>query len=55
MKINFFKSPSQFRNWLSKNHDKAQELCLGIYKTHTGKPGMTYSEALDEALPLWLD
>src|SRR6266487_3449043 len=56
MKIRFFNSPSDFRQWLEKNHDKASELWLGFYKKSAGKTGITYAEALDEALCFgWID
>lgn len=52
----FFSTPSAFRNWLSKNHKKAKELLVGFYKVGTGKPSMTWSESVDEALCFgWID
>jgi uncharacterized protein YdeI (YjbR/CyaY-like superfamily) len=46
----------QWRAWLTKNHTTAQEMWLVIYKKHTGKPGLTYLEALEEALCFgWID
>lgn len=52
----FFESPSQFRDWLDENHDKAQEIWVGFYKKGSGKLGITYKEALDEALCYgWID
>ena len=56
MKPTFFKSGDQFRSWLEKNYDKQQELLLGFYKKASGKGGITYPEALDEALAYgWID
>jgi len=56
MKATFFKSADDFRSWLEKNHDKQQELLLGFYKKASGKGGITYAEALDEALAFgWID
>jgi uncharacterized protein YdeI (YjbR/CyaY-like superfamily) len=56
MTIRFFASSSQFRTWLKKNHGKAQELYVGFHKIGSGKPSITYSEALDEALCFgWID
>jgi|SRR5215469_4370168 len=56
MKPNFFKSGNEFRGWLEKNHDKQQEFLLGFYKKASGKGGITYQEALDEALAFgWID
>jgi len=56
MKATFFKSADEFRSWLDKTHDKQQELLLGFYKKVSGKGGITYPEALDEALAFgWID
>jgi uncharacterized protein YdeI (YjbR/CyaY-like superfamily) len=56
MKPKFFTSPSGFRKWLEKNHDKAQELWVGFYKKSTGKPSITWPEAVDQLLCFgWID
>jgi uncharacterized protein YdeI (YjbR/CyaY-like superfamily) len=56
MKPTHFKSPSDFREWLEENHDRASELWVGFYKKGSGKTGITYQEALDEALCFgWID
>lgn len=56
MKVIFFKSPSDFRKWLEKNHTSAQELWVGYYKKGSGKPSITWSESVDEALCFgWID
>jgi uncharacterized protein YdeI (YjbR/CyaY-like superfamily) len=45
-----------FRKWLEKNHAKETELLVGFYKKDSGKPSVTYPEALDEALCFgWID
>jgi uncharacterized protein YdeI (YjbR/CyaY-like superfamily) len=55
-KPRYFKSPAEFRSWLEANHDRAEELWVGFYKKHTGKQGMTWSEAVDQALCFgWID
>jgi uncharacterized protein YdeI (YjbR/CyaY-like superfamily) len=52
----FFKSQAEFRKWLEKNHDKATELFLGLYHLRSGRGGITYKEAVDEALCFgWID
>ena len=52
----FFKSGAQFRAWLEKHHSRRDELLVGFYKTGSGKGGMTYRQALDEALCYgWID
>ena len=56
MKVVHFKSQIDFRTWLAKNHALAEELWLGFYKTSSKMRGITYSEALDEALCFgWID
>lgn len=52
----FFKTPAEFRKWLSKNHDKMTELWLAFYKKDSGRPSITWPEAVDEALCYgWID
>ncbi len=56
MKIIFFKSGNECRRWLERNHDKAREQWFGFYKKKSSKRGITYQEALDEALCFgWID
>jgi uncharacterized protein YdeI (YjbR/CyaY-like superfamily) len=50
------RSRDQWRAWLAENHATATEMCLVFYKKHTGQPGLTYVEALEEALCFgWID
>ena len=52
----FFASATEWRAWLAKNHASATELVVGFHKAVTGKAGMTYQQALDEALAYgWID
>src|SRR5687768_10522057 len=52
----FFATQSEFRKWLTKNHKKEKELLVGFYKLATGKPSMTWSQSVDEALCFgWID
>jgi uncharacterized protein YdeI (YjbR/CyaY-like superfamily) len=52
----FFKTQADLRKWLEKNHDKKGELLIGFYKKGSGKGGITYQQALDEALCFgWID
>jgi len=45
-----------WRSWLEKNHDTKKEVWLIFYKKHTGKPNVTYDEAVEEALCFgWID
>ena len=52
----YFSSPDEFRAWLEQHHDSAGEVWLGYWKKHTGKPSLTWSQAVDEALCFgWID
>ncbi len=47
---------NEWRTWLEANHAAAQEAWLVIYKKHTGKPGLSLEEAVEEALCFgWID
>lgn len=52
----FFKTPAALRAWLEKNHDRKTELVVGLYKVHAADRGVTYAQAVDEALCFgWID
>jgi uncharacterized protein YdeI (YjbR/CyaY-like superfamily) len=52
----FFPSQLDFRKWLEKNHNKETELIVGFYKVGTGKPSLTWSQSVDQALCFgWID
>ena len=52
----FFPSPAAFRRWLHANHASETELWVGYHKVATGKPSMTWSDSVDEALCYgWID
>lgn len=52
----FFPGQKEFREWLKKNHSTEKELIVGYYKRETGKPSMTWSESVDQALCFgWID
>jgi uncharacterized protein YdeI (YjbR/CyaY-like superfamily) len=56
LKTRFFQSPADFRTWLEKNHATATELWVGFYKKDSGKPSITWSESVDQALCFgWID
>ena len=56
MKPTFFAEPADFRAWLEENHERASELLVGFYKKATGRPSITWPEAVDEALCFgWID
>jgi uncharacterized protein YdeI (YjbR/CyaY-like superfamily) len=52
----FFASPADFRAWLHANHASDTELLVGFHKKGSGRPSMTWSESVDEALCYgWID
>jgi uncharacterized protein YdeI (YjbR/CyaY-like superfamily) len=52
----FFRSADELRAWLEKAHDSASELWIGFFNQRSGQTGITYKEALDEALCFgWID
>ncbi len=56
MKPTFFATPSAFRAWLRKHHNTADEIIVGFYRKDSGKPTITWSEAVDEAICFgWID
>lgn len=55
-KPRFFRTQAQFRNWLKANHGSTHELLVGFYRRGAAEEGITYPEALDEALCFgWID
>ena len=56
MDATFFESPAELRRWFEQHHDQVAELLIGFYKKSSGRPSVTYAEALDEALCFgWID
>jgi uncharacterized protein YdeI (YjbR/CyaY-like superfamily) len=56
LKPSFFATPEEFRAWLEENHESQSELYVGFYKKASGKPSMTWSESVDQALCFgWID
>lgn len=56
MQPRFFPTPADFRRWLEQNHTSETELWVGFYKKSTGKPSITWPEAVDQALCFgWID
>jgi len=52
----YFASAAEFRQWLGHNGTQASELLVGLFKAGSGRVGMSYQEALDEALCFgWID
>ncbi|MBI2409380.1 MAG: YdeI/OmpD-associated family protein [Gemmatimonadetes bacterium] len=56
MKPKFFKSVESLRLWFATHGTSKSELWIGYYKKTSGKGGVVYKEALDEALCWgWID
>jgi uncharacterized protein YdeI (YjbR/CyaY-like superfamily) len=51
-----FASSNEWRAWLEANHTAEKELWLILYKSRAASKGLSYREALDEALCFgWID
>jgi len=56
MALATFPSPEAFRAWLAQHHKTASELMVRCSKAQAKDRGLTYAEALDEALCFgWID
>lgn len=54
--VEYFATPAEFRTWLEANHATRTELWAGFHKKSSGKPSLTWSEAVDQALCFgWID
>ena len=52
----FFRSAAELRRWFEAHHDRDDALWIGIWKAGSGKRGLTYEEAVEEALCFgWID
>jgi uncharacterized protein YdeI (YjbR/CyaY-like superfamily) len=52
----FFDSPAAFYAWLEDHHESEAEVYVGYWKKHTGRPSLTWSQAVDQALCFgWID
>jgi uncharacterized protein YdeI (YjbR/CyaY-like superfamily) len=52
----YFESPAELRDWFDENHATASELWVGQFRKGTGRPTVSWSEAVDEALCVgWID
>jgi uncharacterized protein YdeI (YjbR/CyaY-like superfamily) len=51
-----FRTPDAFRAWLQQHHGRKTELQLRCFKVHASHRGVTYKQALEEALCWgWID
>jgi uncharacterized protein YdeI (YjbR/CyaY-like superfamily) len=56
MSVTFFKTQDDFRKWLESHHEEETELIVGFYKVDSGKPSMSWSQSVDQALCFgWID
>jgi uncharacterized protein YdeI (YjbR/CyaY-like superfamily) len=47
---------ADWRAWLRTNHKTSREIWLVYYRKETGKPRISYNDAVDEALCFgWID
>lgn len=54
--VRYVASTEELRDWFDANHETATELWLGYHRKATGRPTVTWSEAVDEALCVgWID
>ncbi|MFH0888325.1 MAG: YdeI/OmpD-associated family protein [Planctomycetota bacterium] len=52
----YAKDRKSWRAWLAKNHRSKKEIWLVYYRKETGKPRISYNDAVDEALCYgWID
>jgi uncharacterized protein YdeI (YjbR/CyaY-like superfamily) len=56
MNATYFQDGAAFRRWLDAHHATKSELWIGYFKKGARQSGITYREALDEALCFgWID
>ena len=56
MKAIYFRTAAEFRRWLAAHHATERDLLVGFYRKASGTPGISYKEAVDEALCYgWID
>ena len=56
IKPTFFSSPARLRAWLDAHHASSRELWIGFHRKGSGRTGITYADALDQALAFgWID
>jgi len=52
----YFSSAAEFGDWLAEHHASESEVWVGYWRTATGRPSLTWPEAVDEALRFgWID
>jgi uncharacterized protein YdeI (YjbR/CyaY-like superfamily) len=52
----FFATAEEFGAWLEEHHETESELLVGFHKKGSGKPSLTWQEAVEQALRFgWID
>ncbi|WP_114854577.1 YdeI family protein [Brachybacterium sp. YJGR34] len=52
----FFRDAAEFRRWLELHHDSASELWMGLRLAHVEERGLTWADAVPEAICFgWID
>jgi uncharacterized protein YdeI (YjbR/CyaY-like superfamily) len=52
----FYASPEEWRAWLEAHHGDTREHWVGFHKVGSGRPSITWPEAVDQALCFgWID
>jgi uncharacterized protein YdeI (YjbR/CyaY-like superfamily) len=52
----FFATIEELRTWFEEHHANTTQVWIGFYKAHTGRGGVVYPQAVDEALCFgWID
>jgi uncharacterized protein YdeI (YjbR/CyaY-like superfamily) len=52
----FFATAAEFGAWLERHHETETELIVGFHKVGSGRPSMTWPEAVEQALRFgWID
>lgn len=56
LEATYFESPDAFRAWLAEHHDGLDVLWVGFWKKATGRPSLTWTESVEQALCFgWID
>jgi len=50
MKIKYFRTPAELRQWFEKHHETEQKLQVGYYKKGSDKQSITWPESVDALL-----
>jgi len=56
MEPRFFATPAELRAWFAEHHASERELWVGFHRRASGRPSISWAEAVDEALCVgWID